>query len=402
MLAIIYSDTFGPHVRREGVERTLEQASSKLDSNPKSERVRGDEYDPSWDARLLRVFPWFVAVVLVLWAAGSVYVGEYTVSKLVELLCLSFTLCFAILGVPCVLRMAKGIFSGWLVALYAVAMTGAMWVAMSMHGDYYFAQAVSDILGVVGIHFSGLSGEVIGFLCTLAVVLFTPVGVISVICAYLRRYIPQVLGGMSRHAMEGVRGKAESFFKVPDIIDVKEVVLEPPASHVFDVGRFVSMMAYLFILGLLISSYIFVNPYFLDVMSWKTRLAVTLMLSMFTPALIVPWQVVRSIGAKVRSDAPRDFHLWQGARSRLFTTFAALGAFMMMFLLSVYLGNDIRTIVGNYLVFLIPLLATSAMYAFLYENNFERRDRDVICRRFWDAQGASGTADGRQKEENDS
>ncbi len=143
-----------------------------------------------------------------------------------------------------------------------------------------------------------------------------------------------------------------------------------------------SITAYLFILGLFISSYLFLNPYFLDVMTWQTMLAVMLMLSMFTPALILPWQIFRTIGAKVESSAPRDYYLWIGARSKLFTTFAALGAIMMMFLISVYFGNDIATNLETYLDFLIPLLATSVMYGSLYANNFERADRDAICERF--------------------
>lgn len=374
-------------VKGSGVRRTLEDASQRLDDSRFSDRVREEEYDPRGDDRLVRVFPYFVAVVLVLWAIGTVYVGDYSVPKLIELLCLSFTLCFAILGVPCALNISKGMFSGWFDLMFALAVTIVLWSISNLHGDHYFGQAVEDILGVVGIYFPGLWGEVFGFLCTYAVMLFTSIGVLSVISAYLRRYMPEVFSGMNRHARAGTRGRAERFFKVPDIIDVEEVVLEPPSVHVFDVRKFFSIFAYLFVLGMMISSYVFVNPYFLDVMGWKTMLAITLMLSMFTPALILPWQIVQSVGAEVRSSAPRNYQLWEGARSRLFTTFATLGAFMMMFLISVYLGNDILAILSNYVGFLIPLMCTAAMYAFLYVNNFENTDREVICTRFEDGRG---------------
>ena len=111
-------------------------------------------------------------------------------------------------------------------------------------------------------------------------------------------------------------------------------------------------------------------------------LAVTMMLSMFTPALIIPWMIVRSVGAKARSDAPRDYYLWKGARSRLFSTFVALGVFMMMFVLSVYLGNSVTEIIRSYLSFLVPLLATSVVYAAIYVNNFDTNVCESICEKF--------------------
>lgn len=117
-------------------------------------------------------------------------------------------------------------------------------------------------------------------------------------------------------------------------------------------------------------------------MGWHTMLAVTMMLSMFTPALILPWFIVRSIGAKVRSDAPRDYYLWIGARKRLFSTFAALGVFMMMFVLSVYLGNSVSEIILTYVSFLVPLFATSVVYGAIYTNNFDSQVCESICENF--------------------
>ena len=170
---------------------------------------------------------------------------------------------------------------------------------------------------------------------------------------------------------------------VPDIIDVEEVVLEPERdSHRFHFSSAFTLWIYLFMLGILISSYIFVNPLLIEELGEYTMLAVTLMLSMFTPALVLPWIIVKSVGAKIRSSAPRDYYLWIGARSRLFTTFMALGVFMMMFVLSVYLGTNAADIVMNYVSFLVPLFATSAVYAALYVNNFETSVCEQICEGF--------------------
>lgn len=377
-------------MKRDRGSAVVRDITTRLDATAE---VRGRDGDgephiASGDHRIVRGFPYFVVIAVIVWIAAVLYLGEYSFPYIIELLCLSFVFCFAILGVPCSQMMSKGLFPGWLLLLYAAALSLLLWVCGEIFGDFSFLEAISDMLGAVGIELHGLTRDVMCFLGTVAVVLFTSIGVTSVISAYMRVYMPRVFRSMSDHAVRGTRGKAERFFMVPGIIDVKEVVLDSRSEHAFDLGRAVSIVVYLFALGLLISSYLFVNPYFLDVMDWKTMLSITLMLSMFTPALILPWQIVRCVNARVRSDAPREYHLWEGAKHRLFSTFATLGAFMMMFLISVYMGNDVERILFNYLSFLIPLLVTSLMYGLLYVNNFENTDRRVICERYEEGRGS--------------
>lgn len=377
-------------VRRDRGSSVVEGITTRLDATAEEKGRDGDgkPHIASGDRRIVRMFPYFVVAVVIIWVAAVVYLGEYSFPYLIELLCLSFVFCFAILGVPCSQMMSKGLFPCWLILFFAVVLSLLLWISGSIFGDFSFLEAISDMLGAIGINLHGLTREIVCFLGTLAVVLFTSIGVTSVISSYMRVYMPRVFRSMSEHAERGTRGKAERFFMVPDIIDVKEVVLDPKSEHAFDLGRAMSIVAYQFALGLLVSSYLFVNPYFLDVMDWKTMLSITLMLSMFTPALILPWQIVRCVNARVRSDAPREYYLWEGAKHRLFTTFATLGAFMMMFLISVYMGNDVERILFNYLSFLIPLLATSLMYGLLYVNNFENTDRRVICEGYEEGRGS--------------
>lgn len=338
---------------------------------------------PDRDRRLIRAFPYFIALCLILWICSILYLGDYSFSKLVEILCLSFVACFAALGVPCLLMMDKGVFSTWVIFLLAVFMTGLLWLSEIYMGQVYYAEAIYDIMNVLGVYLDDVMQLILGFGGTLAIMFFTSVGVLSVIGAYMRLYMARVFLSMQRRAGTGKRGKAEKFFMVPDIIDVKEVVMEPRRDpHIFHFSTSVEVTAYLFILGLLISSYLFVNPLLISVMGWHTMLAVTMMLSMFTPALILPWFIVRSIGAKVRSDAPRDYYLWIGARKRLFSTFAALGVFMMMFVLSVYLGNSVSEIILTYVSFLVPLFATSVVYGAIYTNNFDSQVCESICENF--------------------
>ena len=351
----------------EDVSDALDSAAERLHPNRD-----GIKPVPDRDRRLIKSFPYFLAMCLVIWVCCIVYLGDYSFSKLVEILCLAFVACFAALGVPCLLMMDRGVFNNWIIFLLSVFMTGLLWISEIYMGQVYYAEAIYDIMNTLGFHLDDIMQFVLGFGGTLAILFFTSIGVLSVISAYMRTYMARVFLSMQKRACTGKRGKAEKFFMVPDIIDVKEVVLEPERDqHTFHFSTAVSVTVYLFVLGLLISSYLFVNPLLISVMGWKTMLAVTMMLSMFTPALILPWMIVRSLGAKVRSDAPRDYFLWIGARTRLFSTFAALGVFMMMFILSVYLGNSVTEIIRTYVSFLVPLLATSIVYGAIYANNFD-------------------------------
>lgn len=369
---------------KERLEEAMESANNAVDQvalrTPKTSGKSGkNDAGPS----ITRTFPYFVIAVLMLWIISFFWIDAHTVPKAIELLCLSFTFCFAVFGIFCAVHLPNGVFPFWALAGYAICLTAILWSFNYITGNNYYADAMYDILGALGIHLSDILYTIVGFLSTLAVMLFTSIGVTTVISAYLRRYIPYVLSSMNEHAKMGIRGKSERFFMIPDIVDVREVVLDPAeTNHIFNFRRSLSISTYLFVLGLLVSSYLFVNPYFLDVMSWKTMLSITLMLSMFTPALILPWQIFRSIGARARSEAHREYYLWIGAKNRLFTIFTALGVFMMMFLLSVYLGNNAADIIMNYIVFLVPLLLTSVMYGTLYSNNFEKYDKERIVESF--------------------
>ena len=72
----------------------MDHAAERL--QPKRDAIK---QVPDRDTRLTRAFPYFVAMCLVIWLCGFIYVGDFTFSKLVELLCLVFVVCFAILGV---------------------------------------------------------------------------------------------------------------------------------------------------------------------------------------------------------------------------------------------------------------------------------------------------------------
>lgn len=370
----------------EEFNEIIDKAADRLPSSREPSKERD-----VFGRKLLQAFPYFVVICIFFWTIIICQQGEFTFSRMVEVLCLVFVAGFAILGVPCIYYAEKGVFSMWASFAFTILMTCIMWISGKAMGHVYCEDAVEGVFMYLGIGLSDNADFVLGFLAMLCILFFTSMGVTSVVCAYMKRYIPEVFLSMQKHAVRGTRRKAEKFFMVPDIIDAKEIVVEPVRNpYKFDARASLSISFYMFLLGLMLSSYIFLNPLLINVLGWRTMLAIMLMLSMFTPALLLPWQIVRGVGAKVRSDAPRDYYLWKGAKTRLFSAFATLGAFMMMLILTLYLGNNILDIVRVYLSFLVPLLVISVTYGALYTNTFHASVRDSICESFNEKKDSCG------------
>lgn len=346
------------------------------------------------DRMVLKLFPYFLVVCAVFWVAVMLYLDEWTVAKGIEMVCLVFVSAFAVIGFACVYYMDSGPFPKHAVFIYSLVISVLLWFSMSMFGNQpvIYGVAVRNIFRILGFDLGLPYLDIIGLAVTVIIMFFTTSAVLYVTVAYLRVYMTRVFVSMQQHADQGVRGKAEWFFMVPDIIDVDRIEISPDRDeHAYSLRSFVQLMLYTVILGMFISSYLFVNPYFLVVMTPQTMLAIMTMLTMFVPVLVIPWQIVQQLGVRATSGAARPYYLWIGAKRRLFSTFAALGVFMMMFVISVYFGNDVIAIIRNYVLFLFPLIAAAAMYSLLYSNNFNKSLRDSICKGF-----KKGVSQGRE------
>ena len=367
----------------EALNDRLDRVSERISHGNEPEHVTSHDADRA----VLSKFPYFLVVCAVMWLAVMVFINQWTFAKTVEMICLVFVSAFSVVGLVCIFYMDRGPFPKLLMLALAFVVSAVMWFCMSVVGNtqVIYGTAVFNIFNTLGMRLDETGVYVVGYLVTVVIMFLCSSGVLYVTMAYLRTYITRVLRTMKSHAIEGTRGRAEGFFMVPDIIDVEDLQLDPEISdHRYDLHSFLTLMVYMFLLGMMISSYLFVNPYFLEVMSSQTMLAIMTMLSMFMPVLIIPWLSFKQLGARVTSSAPRPYYLWKGAKNRLFTTFATLGVFMMLFLISVYFGNNVWDIIRNYILFLFPLGAAAIMYAALYSNNFSRGLRDTILRRFYD------------------
>ncbi|MGN0098975.1 MAG: hypothetical protein ACI38Y_06595 [Candidatus Methanomethylophilaceae archaeon] len=348
-----------------------------------SKKADSHKVRPWNDAPVQKYFPYFLIVCIVIWLISCIVTGADSFGEVIRMLCLIFVVGFAVLGLVGYRHVPSGQFPRWVLFQIALIIACIQWFIGDITGSKIYDGVIVDFLSFFGIEIGGIALKVASLLTIFMFTLFTTVGVLTVTVSYLRVYLLKVFKTMQSHTVDGTRGKAESFFAVPEIIDVTEVKVGPvPDENSFDNRSMFYLFMYAVVLGALISSYLFVNPYFLQSMSQRTMLTIMVMLTMFVPVLIIPWMSVKHMNARVASDAPREYRLWEGAKSKLFYTFSGLGVFMMMFIISLYFGFSLWDIIDNYLDFLIPLVLTSAMYAFVYANNFSYVLMEHVCNEF--------------------
>ncbi|MBR2255664.1 MAG: hypothetical protein IJ856_07670, partial [Candidatus Methanomethylophilaceae archaeon] len=290
-------------------------------------------------------------------------------------LCQVFMWAFVFIGVMAVKYIDHGPMPFKWVIVATVLLSSVMWVVLSWGDNYYMVSQLIDPNNSLSETLSDFSHSilltVVDYLTTIVVFTLSSVGILSVICAYLKKYIVVTLVSLQKHSLNGTRGKSEKFFMVPDVLDVRDVKVEPERSGFkVDISVYIRFTLYMIAFGMVLCSYLFVNPYFLEQISWSTMLSIMLMLSIFMPSLLIPWILLRQLGARVVTDAPRDYFLWVGAKDKLFKTFMILGAIMMLLFLSLYYGNDPFHIFTEYLTYIVPLSTLAVIFALLYTNNF--------------------------------
>ncbi len=356
------------------IDHTAEIVGGHPKANPRSEKR---------DKTIVRLFPWFLVACIIISLTLIIHNRDYTSAwKIIDDICYGFVIGFTAIGIWSIAYLDSGPFPLWFLAGF-VMMTGAiMWFYVTGAGSMLILRGASSLKPFI-------PGDVedvtlfIDLLLSIFLLLLSSIGVLTTISAMLRKFMPGVLLSIEKSAKKGERGKAADFFMVPGIIDVESVEMEPTVdSHVFDLRSFLELSINVFSLGMVICSILFLNPIVLESVPKYSAIRIMILLSVFLPSLVIPWQSVRSTGAKVLSSAPRPYYLWTGAKTRLFTGSATLGVFFLLFIISVYLGNDVGNILGYYVQYIIPLAAISVLAGLLYANCIAKNLRDSICLRF--------------------
>ncbi|MDR0309502.1 MAG: hypothetical protein LBH88_01920 [Candidatus Methanoplasma sp.] len=368
--------TDAPERIRDRVQKPMTYLRTviNLDEDTKHDRL---------DRLITQIFPYFVVACVIICAALILYLDNYSFTGMLFGICLGFALGFTVLGLACVFLSDRGVISGKYVVPVVLVIPALAGVILYLMGaDTELNRFIIDYFNVFGSN-TELASLLISIYSISLMIFFVAYGVVSVIVGYFRTYFYRVLRALEYPA-EKRRSRIPGWlFQIPDIIDIQSVEFEPDT----DDGRFNTKLfrdtAFsLFVLGIVICSYFFINPLFLQIVPFSDMILIGMLLSLFISPLVIPWSIVRSIGAKITSAAPRDFYLWKGMRGRLYQGFFTITFFMMLLTLSLYLGMDFSRIAQTYLGYVAFMALISIITSFVYVNTYYKGFKNGIIKSY--------------------
>ena len=352
--------------------KLLERIS--LDETTKQDRL---------DNLITKYFPFFVIGCCIFVAALTVYLNNYSLTGILYSVCLGFVIGFICLGLVCLFLSDKAAIPGYIVIPFIVVIPFLVAVLFYFFGSNFppnhFLVKFFDLFGSS----TDMGSLLVSVYSITLMIILVAYGVVSVIVGYFRRYFYRVLRALEYPPEMRRNHIPEWLFQIPDIIDVKAVELEPEwGDDKFDVALFRNIAGSLFLLGVVLCTYLFINPVFLDIIPFDEMLIIAVLLSLFMSPLVIPWSIVRTIGAKIVSDAPRDFYLWKGMKGRLYQGFFAVTFIMMLLTLSVYMGVDFSRVVATYLGYISFMGIIAIVTSFVYVNAFHMGFMNGIIKSF--------------------
>jgi len=335
------------------------------------------------DKLITKIFPPFMVVCALFTLFLIIYLDNYTFPGVLFGICLGFVLGFTALGMACVFLSDRGVIAPtYVVPAIAIIPALAAFVLYQVGSDIGFNEFIVKYFDIFGKN-TDLASILISVYSITLMLFFVAYGVVSVIVGFFRSYFYRVLRSLEYPPEKRKNRIPEWLFQIPDIIDVRSVELEPDTDDdKFNFELFVNTAVSIFVLGLVICSYIFINPLFLQIIPFEEMLVIGMLLSLFISPLVIPWSIVKSIGAKITSDAPRDFYLWKGMRGRLYQGFFTVTFFMMLLTLSVYMGMDFSRIATTYLGYVTFMGIVSAVTSFVYVNTYYKGFKNGIVKSY--------------------
>ncbi len=325
------------------------------------------------DSFITTYFPLVIIMCIALTVILGFLFQAVTVYDMIYWICEGFAIGFAFLGVICLAYVGPPVVKHrYYIPVFLICPVLLALFLYALH-DYNVAPAlfVSRFFYLFGDGTVTLSTLLIGFYTIELAVFLVAISVSSVISAYFKKYFSRLMLGMLSKNPESKSRKASYWlFNIPDVLDVEDVVLEPVEERGFNHMIFLELIIYMFLTGLAICSYIFLNPYFVNEMPIEEMIMMALLLSLFIAALVIPWNIIHAVGAKAKTQAPRDIYLWKGMKSRLSLSMMTLFVFFMLFTLLTYFRMDLSKVLITYGSYMVMMLATSIIYSFVYVNSF--------------------------------
>ncbi|MCQ2078737.1 MAG: hypothetical protein MJZ38_01580 [archaeon] len=357
--------------------------------------------NPGWDQEtkqdkldrfIFRCFPAFVVTFAVI--AIVLFIldwGEHStpLAHLLYSLCVSYTAGFVILGLPVVVLSEHTVFK----RRYVIPILFGLATLLGLVLWFVFGDNLGGpnkfISGFIWfIHESGLDitmyTVILGLYVLLTCCLLASYGVIAVVVAYFRKNYHRVLLSLEKNDDSKLCRKARGFFMIPSVIDVTEVTIEPELDDtVLQKAVFLRLFGYEMVIGLVIASYLFLNPVFLGTIPYAEMMVIIMLLSLFVSVMVIPVSIVRSLGAKAHSAGNRPITLWENARDKLFHPSFYIALFLTLLWISLYTNMDGLRILTHYTGYIVFMACLSALVSFTYINTFYVPFKNGIVRNFY-------------------
>lgn len=356
--------------------------------------------NPRWDAEtrqdkldrfIFRVFPAsviifaLITVILFFTAWGNhTSFGHFLYSA-----CVSYTALFIILGIPAFILSEHNVIKCRYTAavlLFGSVLLGLLfWFILGpeTNGLNRFISGFYWFISRSGLEIT-LYSTVLGMVVLMVVCVLVSYGVLAVIVAYFRQNYHRILLSLEKNDDSKLCRTARKYFLIPSIIDVTEVTLEPEVDDsIFQKNVFKRMLFYEIVAGLVIASYLFLNPVFLQTINYGEMMVIIMLLSLFIATLVVPVSILRSLGAAAHSSGNRPYYLWKGMKKKLFHPAFYIGLFLTLMWISLYTQMDGLRIITHYVGYLVFMFMLGAIVSFTYVNVFYVPFKNGIIRNFY-------------------
>lgn len=352
------------------------------------------------DAFVIKVFPSFVVIFGILAVLVFLfYWDSLTVGHLLYSLGAVYAGGFVLMGIPAFVLsendVVKARYSLPFLFLSWIVISSFLWLVFG-EGEESVNRFVSGFAAVLNwsVHSVTFWTVLLGMLVLIAVVTFASYGVLSVVVAYFRRNYHRIMLSLMSPDDSRLKRSATKLFSVPSIIDVSDVTIDPESDdRHFNLDLFKSLFLNTVATGLIVASYLFLNPVFLDTINFTEMMVTLILLSLFLNALIIPISILRSLKAEAWSSAPRPFVLWKGMKSKMFQGYVFIFLMLTLLWISLYSGQDMVRVVLSYLGYLVFIILMSALTSFIYVNTFYVSFKNGIVRNF-----ASGYAERKRRQ----
>ena len=350
-----------------------------------------------YDLFLLRNFKYIVIVlaafsfVLFFWFFGD----SLTFGHLLYSICCSYAAGFCVMGIPTIMFRRTSLVPRWkivIVVLSLAILSGlVLWFVFSDSDmtPNIFISGFTRIIVWTNLEVN-LATVLGGTVTLLFIITLATYGVLEVLSALLGEDYHRVLLSLMKPKETKLKRRSRKMFEVPEIIDVDEVVLSPRQSEGFDIALFRHLYKYVTMVGVVVASYLFLNPVFLQAIPLQDMMLILFLLSLFVVVLVIPVNLTRTLGAEARSAGNRPFVLWKGMKVKLFHPGFYILLFLTLLWVCLFTGEDIVRILISYAGYMIFMVLMSVLVSFIYVNSFYPDLNRTVAERFEEAKANLG------------